>query len=130
MDNTAQGLATKRNRSASLIPSREELLELDTQRHFVSILWPLWAERRRLGRVALVAAVLSAAVAFLIRKTYESEVQMLPPQNSNTPLFQMMGMLGGTSSGGTSTGAASMASDLLGLKTTGAMFVAMLQSRT
>jgi uncharacterized protein involved in exopolysaccharide biosynthesis len=51
-------------------------------------------------------------------------VQLLPPQDSSSSLYAMLG------AAGSSGGALNMASDLLGVKTSGAIFLAMLESRT
>ena len=103
----------------------DELLELNTQQHFVALLWPLWSRKKLLACSFVVGFTLAAVIAFLlIPKRYVSTVQLLPPQDSSSSLYAMIGAAGG---GG---GALNMASDLLGVKTTGAVFVAMLRSRT
>src|ERR1700733_6446609 len=113
--------------AVAIAPRREdELLELQTQQHLVALLWPLWSGRGLLFRAWLAGLVLSAGVAFLIMpKRYQSTVQLLPPQDTSSSLYAMLGSAG--ASGG---GALNMASDLLGVKTSGAIFVAMLSSRT
>jgi uncharacterized protein involved in exopolysaccharide biosynthesis len=106
--------------------NEDELLELQTQQHLVALLWPLWSGRSRLLRAWLAGFVLSAGLAFLIiPKRYQSTVELLPPQDSSSSLYAMLGAAG--ASGG---GALNMASDLLGVKTSGAIFLAMLASRT
>ncbi|MGD0469184.1 MAG: Wzz/FepE/Etk N-terminal domain-containing protein [Terriglobales bacterium] len=114
------------NEGAVAVASTEdELLELHTQGHIIALLWPLWSRRNLLLRALVAGFVLSAVIAFLvIPKRYVSTVQLLPPQDSSGALYAMLANAGG------SGGALTMASDLLGVKTSGAIFVAMLQSRT
>jgi uncharacterized protein involved in exopolysaccharide biosynthesis len=113
-------------------PSEDELLELHTQQHVVALLWPLWSSRRLLLRSLVAGFVLSAVIAFLvIPKRYESTIQLLPPQDSSGSLFALLGAAGGSGNASGGTGSAlTLASDLLGGKTSGATLVAMLHSRT
>jgi uncharacterized protein involved in exopolysaccharide biosynthesis len=119
-------LALENGGAVAIAPSSEdELLEHHTQQHVVALLWPLWSGRRMLLRSLVAGFMLSAVIAFLvIPKRYESTVQLLPPQDSSGSLYAMLGAAGGSGS------ALTMASDLLGGKTSGATIVAMLQSRT
>ena len=87
----------------------------------------LMAKRRRL-LLAFVCwgFVLSVAVAFLIPVRYESVTRLMPPDQSSGMSASMMSAL--TSKAGDSVG--SLASDLLGMHTTGATLVGILSSRT
>ena len=106
-------------------PREDEALEFQTQQHIVAIVWPLWRLRKFLLRSLVSGIILGAIVAFLILpKRYVSTVQFLPPQDSASSLYAMLGSMGQPSS------AMSLASDVLGVKTGGAVFVAMLRSRT
>jgi uncharacterized protein involved in exopolysaccharide biosynthesis len=75
----------------------------------------LWAERRFLSRVTMAAVLASLLLAFLIPNRYESSVQLMPPDSHSGEQGDNLGMLAG---------------DLLGTKTTGALFVGVLKSRT
>ncbi|HJT70988.1 MAG TPA: hypothetical protein VJ731_12360 [Terriglobales bacterium] len=97
----------------------------------------LWAKRLFLGRVLLFAFVLSTVVAFLIPKRYESKARLMPPdQQSSSGLAAIAALAGraGGSGGGLSSalggGLGGVAGDLLGLKTSGALFVDMLEGPT
>jgi uncharacterized protein involved in exopolysaccharide biosynthesis len=87
----------------------------------------LWAERRFLFRVTIAALLASTLIAFLIPSRYESTVQLMPPDShSGEGLSLLAGMAGGKQADNLSL----LAGDLLGMKTTGALFVGVLKSRT
>jgi len=87
----------------------------------------LWDHRRTLVRVAVVALVLSAAIAFLIPKRYESVARLMPPEQPSSGVA-MLAALSGHSLGGLS-GLGNLAG-LLGGRTSSALFIDLLQSRT
>jgi capsule polysaccharide export protein KpsE/RkpR len=69
--------------------------------------------------------LLATLIAFLIPKRYESTARLMPPDNQSTsPLAMLVGLSARTSGLGT------LAGDLLGLKTSSALFVGVLRSRT
>jgi uncharacterized protein involved in exopolysaccharide biosynthesis len=86
----------------------------------------LWAHRRTLARVAGTALVLSAAIAFLIPKRYESKARIMPPDQTSSSVA-MLAALAGHSLGGVG---GSLATSLLGVKSTGALYIDLLHSRT
>jgi uncharacterized protein involved in exopolysaccharide biosynthesis len=106
----------------------------------VSWPWLLWAERRFLLRAGLYGLVLSLAIAFLLPVRYESQTRLMPPDQQGGSGLAMLAALasrggGGGSSGGTSAsgglaGSLGHVTDLLGLKTSGALFVDMLGGAT
>ena len=89
----------------------------------------LWHERRFLSRATGLGLLLSLAVAFLIPAEFESTTRLMPPDNQSA---SSMAMLASLSAKGGSAGPAlgAMAGDLLGLKSSGDLFVGILQSRT
>jgi uncharacterized protein involved in exopolysaccharide biosynthesis len=89
----------------------------------------LWGMRRFLGRCALVGLFVITLIAFLIPSEYESTARLMPPDSQQGGGMALMAMLGGSQSGG-SSGLGALATDLLGAKTTGAMFIAVMHSRT
>lgn len=89
-------------------------------------LWLLWERRRFLARVAVWGLVLSTIVAFVIPKRYESTTRLMPPDSQSSSGMAMMAALAGK--GG--LGLSSMAGDLLGMKSSGALFTDVLRSRT
>src|SRR5271155_1177146 len=77
----------------------------------------LWGMRRFLGRCALVGLFVTTLIAFLIPSEYESTARLMPPDSQQSGGMALMAMLGGGQSGG-SGGLGTLASDLLGAKTT------------
>ncbi len=86
----------------------------------------LWEQRRLLLRVAVWGLVIGTAIAFLIPSKYESTVSVMPPDSFNSNEGLMMAALAGKSVPGLS----GMASNLLGMKSSGALFVNLACSRT
>jgi capsule polysaccharide export protein KpsE/RkpR len=120
-----------------LTPSRqvvEELLEQEAGWQLVALLQPIWMERKLVGRITIYAMFISLIIAFLIPSEYESTTRLMPPDNSSSAGLAVLSAIGGGavgSAGGNSGGGlAAMASDFLGLKTSGALFVGILESRT
>src|SRR5205085_677575 len=89
----------------------------------------LWDRRRFLFRAGAIGLLASTLVAFLIPKSYTSTAQLMPPdQQSSSALAMMAGMAGMAAKGGGGLGA--VAGDLLGIKSSGALFVGVLRSQT
>jgi len=89
----------------------------------------LWGHRRTLARATGVALVLSAIVAFLvIPKQYQSEARLMPPEQGGSGAA-LLAAVAGRSLGGLG-GLGSLAGSLLGGKTSGALFIDLLRSRT
>ena len=86
----------------------------------------LWADRKLLYRCLLAGLVVGCLIAFLIPAEYESTVQLMPPDTQSNAGLAMMAAM--TSKGGNGMGA--IAGDLLGIKSSGALFVGVLKSRT
>ena len=86
----------------------------------------LWQNRRFLARASAVGALLSLALAFLIPAEFQSTTRLMPPDNATTA---SMAVLAGMSAKG-GAGLGNLAGDLLGLKSSGDLFVGVLQSRT
>jgi len=92
----------------------------------VAYLRLLWEHRRLLARVALCGLLASALIAFLIPSRYESTARLMPPDNQSAS-----GLATAVASmTGAGAGLGSVASDLLGLKSTSDIFVGILSSRT
>lgn len=86
----------------------------------------LWTHRRFLGKAVLVGLCAGLAVAFLIRARYDSTVQLMPPDGQSNSGLAMLAALTAKTGGGLGT----VAGDLLGVKSSGALFVGILRSRT
>ena len=99
----------------------------------------LWSHRRFLGAILLRSAILVALVAFLLPSTYEAKTELMPPDQQSGAASMLATLMSGTGGGATSALAGSgsgmgsgmmggIASDLLGLKTSGALFISILSS--
>jgi capsule polysaccharide export protein KpsE/RkpR len=84
----------------------------------------LWQQRPFLLRATLYGALLSLALAFLIPPRFESKMLLMPPEQSSVGLASLMAMTRSSDSLGT------LAGDLLGMKTSGALFMGILGSTT
>jgi capsule polysaccharide export protein KpsE/RkpR len=95
----------------------------------------LWEHRRFVASVLLKGTALFLLTALLIPNSYESTTALMPPDSQANSAMTMLaaltsGNLGTGGGGGGGGGALSMAADLLGLKTTGAVFASVLRSDT
>jgi uncharacterized protein involved in exopolysaccharide biosynthesis len=104
-----------------------EWREPRARRDHVTLLRLLWSRREWIGKVLLVGLVASLFVAILIPAEYTSTSRLMPPDSQSTGGLAIMAALSGQGGGG---GLGAVAGDLLGMKTTGALFVAVLRSRT
>jgi capsule polysaccharide export protein KpsE/RkpR len=86
----------------------------------------LWERRRLIKRVALWSLILSTLIAFVIPNRYESTTRLMPPDSPSGSAMAMIAALAGKGGAGLS----SMASEFLGMKTTGALFIDVLRGRT
>jgi capsule polysaccharide export protein KpsE/RkpR len=77
--------------------------------------------------IACAGLVLATLVAFLIPKLYSTQVQLMPPDSKSTNTLALMAGLSGKGDVG---GLGAFAGDLIGMKSTGALFIGVLQSRT
>lgn len=88
----------------------------------------LWEHRRLLARVAGVALILSTLIAFTIPKQYQSVARLMPPDQPSTGAA-MLAAIAGRAVGGLG-GFGNLAGSLLGDRTSGALFINLLRSRT
>src|SRR5437899_10680250 len=86
----------------------------------------LWGRRWFLSRAVVVGLLVSTLVAFLIPKSYTSTTQLMPPDPQSTSGMAMMAAMAAKAGGGL----AGVAGDLLGLKSSGALFIGVLRSQT
>ena len=120
----------------SLLQQDEIILTEQIQRRrreqTISKLRLLWERRRMLLRAAVLGLIVSLFVAFLTPSRYESTTQLMPPDQSEGVGGVLASLLGKTGEGGgaASSGIAGIAGDLLGLKSSGELFVGVLGSRT
>jgi capsule polysaccharide export protein KpsE/RkpR len=88
--------------------------------------------RRTIFRWTVAGLIVSIIAAFLIPRRFTSTTRLMPPDQSGIGMSMLAALTGGISgkSGGSSIGLAGLAGDLLGLKTSGALFVGIVESRT
>ena len=88
----------------------------------------IWQRRAFLLRMAVWSLAVCALIAFSIPRRYQSMTKLMPPDDRPTSgLAMLIGMNGG-GSGNQSLG--SLATGLLGIKSSGSLFLGILQSRT
>jgi uncharacterized protein involved in exopolysaccharide biosynthesis len=97
----------------------------------------LWLHRRAILRVTLLGSLASLVIAFLIPKRYESSTSLMPPEQAGTSSGMALLAAAATGAAGSNlnagalgSGTGSMAGDLIGLKSSGALFVGILRSET
>ena len=86
----------------------------------------IWERRGLLYRVALRALVISTLIAFLIPRRFESSVSLMPPKDAMSDSSLMLAAVAGKAA----PGLGAMAGNMLGAKSTGALFVELMRSRT
>jgi capsule polysaccharide export protein KpsE/RkpR len=86
----------------------------------------LWDHRQLLFRSTGAGLIVATLIAFLIPNHYTSMTQLMPPDTQSTSNAMMLAGLAAKAGGGMGA----VAGDLLGLKSSGALFVGMLQSQT
>ncbi len=83
----------------------------------------MWAQRGRIALWGLLGLALSLVVAWRYPK-YESTAQIMPPDSSGSGLASLLPALS------KSPGLVGLAGDMMGVKSTGAVFAKVLESRT
>jgi len=86
----------------------------------------LWGRRRLFFRAGAIGLLASTSVAFMIPKSYMSTAQHMPPDPQSTSGILMMAAMAAKAGGGLGT----VAGDLPGLKSSGALFIGVLRSQT
>jgi uncharacterized protein involved in exopolysaccharide biosynthesis len=80
-------------------------------------------------RIAVAGLLVSGVIAFVLSSRYESTTRLMPPDQGSTGMATMLSSLVSNSgTGGFTLGG--LGADLLGLKSSGELFVAILKSRT
>jgi uncharacterized protein involved in exopolysaccharide biosynthesis len=86
----------------------------------------MWHHRRLLLRIAFCGLLASILLAFLIPVRFESTARLMPPDNSQSGGLAMAA----AALSGSASGVGGIASEMLGLKSTSEIYVAILASRT
>lgn len=106
--------------------------EIPTNDHGLTlfgVLRVIWQKRVYLARALVVGLACGCLVAFLIPAKYQSSVQLMPPDSQSNSGLAMLAALSGKATG--AMGAmGNIAGDVLGIKSSGALFVGVLRSRT
>jgi uncharacterized protein involved in exopolysaccharide biosynthesis len=103
----------------------EEIEDREKRARTVAGLRLLWESRQFLIRITGAGVVLSLLIAFLMPSGYVSTTRVMPPDQNNSNVARLALLVGNTGAG-----LGALAGDALGLKSSGALFVGVLQSRT
>jgi uncharacterized protein involved in exopolysaccharide biosynthesis len=92
----------------------------------------LWVERSFILRSVFMALLISGAIAFLLPNRYTATTRLMPPgYGANSEMALALPALAGRSEGGGGgTGIIGLASQLMGINTSGELFVGILQSES
>jgi uncharacterized protein involved in exopolysaccharide biosynthesis len=85
----------------------------------------LWCHRRLFIKAIAIGLLSSALLALAIPRRYTSIAQLMPPDSQSSSGMAMMAAFAAKNGG-----LGAMAGDLLGLKSSGAMFIGVLKSQT
>jgi len=89
------------------------------------VLWLLWQGRRSIWRFAVWGLLASIVLALVIPKRYESTTRLMPPDSRPSAGMAVLASLPAGSSG-----LGGFASSLLGMQSSGALFIGILSGRT
>jgi uncharacterized protein involved in exopolysaccharide biosynthesis len=92
----------------------------------------LWQSRRFLLRAMVSAFVMSALIVMLIPNRYHAVTRLMPPDTQSAAGLGMLAAMASRAGSGTGTSGftGGIASDLLGVKSSGALFVGIISSQT
>jgi len=100
---------------------------VETQQSFLPYLRLFWEHRKFLLRAGAYALLASTLIALLIPVRYQSVTRLMPPDSQSSSGLGMVAAMAGRSGAG---GLGGLAGDLLGVKSSGALFVGILGSQT
>jgi capsule polysaccharide export protein KpsE/RkpR len=120
----------KPQREADLSPELQEEFRpvednLAARERVVARLRLLWEARRFILKAAILGLALATLNAFLLPFQFQSTTRLMPPDSRSLSNLSMLAALPGQAGG-----LGGFAGDLLGVKSTGALFVGVLRSRT
>jgi uncharacterized protein involved in exopolysaccharide biosynthesis len=110
-------------------PAEEQMFSDEARAKTIAQLRFLWSRRGFLAKAFGVGFLAGLLIALLIPVRYDSTVQLMPPDSQSGSGAMMMAALS-AKAGGAASSLGSMAGDLLGVKSNGALFVGVLGSRT
>ena len=132
MMQSEENLETERSSDLAVADSRTVLLPVGpssssmSEREGFSLqdtFLEVWANRWFVAKAAFVGLFAAGILAYLLPSIYESTTRLMPPDNQSVSTLALMAGAAGDKLSG-------LASDALGLKSTGGLFIGMLQSRT
>ena len=103
-----------------------ELPQENTSQRQAEWLRMLWDHRRLFLRAGAIGLVCSLLVAFVVPKQFTSTTQLMPPDAQSSSGMALMAALASK----TGNGLGAVAGDLLGMKSSGALFIGVLRSQT
>lgn len=118
---------TARDENAIASVNEQEHTSAEAPANWVVHATLLWQHRRLLGRVTLIALLLSLAIAFTIPKEYEAVTRIMPPDQQNSGALMLAALASHTSGLG---GLGGLAGSLLSGHSSTALFVDLLRSGT
>jgi capsule polysaccharide export protein KpsE/RkpR len=126
-------MQTATKREPELAPGRvgstlppDEFVNIQLRKAIFARLRSLLNQRHIIQRAALAGLVFGLFLALVLPKSYESTTQLMPPDNQSSSGMAMLAAL----SAKTGSGLAPLAGDLLGVKSSGALFIGILRSAT
>jgi uncharacterized protein involved in exopolysaccharide biosynthesis len=99
----------------------------ETEQSFLPYLRLFWKRRSFLLRAGVYAMLASALIAFLIPMRYRSVTRLMPPDGESSNGLGLLAAMAGRNGTGGLTG---LAGDVLGVKSSGALFVGIVSSQT
>jgi len=105
----------------------EDLGDRQVDERTVAYLRPFWAQRKFILRVGVYALLVSLLISLLIPVRYQSVTRLMPP---DSPSGLGIGMLSAMAGRAGLQGLGGFAGDVLGMKSSGALFVGVIQSQT
>jgi len=99
---------------------------IEKQHSFLPLLQLLWANGWSLFRAGVCAFLASTLLAFLIPVRYQAVTRLMPPESQS----ETLGMLAAAAGSAGAAALSGIAGDLLGVKSSGALFVGILGSDT
>jgi uncharacterized protein involved in exopolysaccharide biosynthesis len=114
-------------------PDRSLFMEVEeTRTSLLPYLQLFWKHRRFLFRASLGACLASALIAALIPSRYHAITRLMPPDSQSMSGLGILAALSGGSMSGKSglSGLTGLAGDLMGVKSSGALFVGIIRSES
>jgi len=136
-ESTGNSLATDVQESSIdlFVPASAQEQQVEAQQGSLQALdfaWIVWGKRRWLFRTSFIGLVLFTIIAFSIPKRYTATTRLMPPDYNTGSMMSLAALpaMSGGSGGSGGSGVMGLASQLLGMNSSGDLFVGVLQSWT